>query len=144
MRDRWNVFNLFDYVGVLVYDTETEMFSFEYKGTTPRAYEAYTCLNADKEPRYFKATLFDRVIPENAVDIREVLKQVGLKRYDAWELLKYTTLSCVTDFIWMQKGLNPENFYVNCIMSRIYAECNGTMDVFNRKCAEYKVEKECL
>lgn len=81
MLDKWNVFDEFDYVGVLIYDEDIKQFSFEYKGTTEKTLEAYKYLNADKDPEWFKETLFDRIVPPNRVDIREILNQLGMLLY---------------------------------------------------------------
>lgn len=130
MFDKWNVFVHFDYVGVLIYDTETTMFSFEYKGTTENAYNTRIYLNWDKDPKWFKETLFDRVCPPDRVDIRDILREVGLKRYDAWELIKICNLSSCNDLVWMQKGMDPTNFYTHCIFGGLYAKQDGVYEKY--------------
>lgn len=111
MLDKWNVFDRRTYVGVLTYDEDTKQFSFELKSDHPRAIAAYKKINADKDPEWFKETLFDRIIPPNAVDIREVLNALGMIEYDAWELIKYVQLIHCNDLIWMTKGMDPNEFY---------------------------------
>lgn len=111
MLDKWNVFNRRTYMGILTYDTDKQEFSFELKSDHPKAIEGYRNINADKDPKWFKETLFDRIIPENAVDIREVLNELHMLKYDAWELLKYCNLQSCNDLIWMTKGMDPDEFY---------------------------------
>ena len=111
MLDKWNVFDRRTYVGILTYDDEKKEFFFELKNDHPRAIKAYKRLNADKDPQWFKETLFDRIIPPNAVDIREVLNELNMIEYDAWELIKYVQLIHVNDLVWMTKGNDPLEFY---------------------------------
>lgn len=125
MLDEWNVFNHFDYVGKLIYDTNTTEFSFKYLGTSDAAYGTREIINWDKDPKWFKETLFDRVCPPDRVDIREILRSVGLKHYDAWELLKKSHMSSYNDLIWMQKGMKPKMFYMYCLYGGFYAKKEG-------------------
>lgn len=130
MLDNWNVFSHFDYVGVLTYNTETTMFSFEYKGNTQNAYDTRLFLCWDKDPKWFKSALFDRVCPPNRVDIRDILRQLGMKRYDAWELIKYCHLSSCNDLVWMQKGMDPKKFYTCCMYGALLAEQDGVYNQY--------------
>lgn len=123
MLDKWNVYNRRTYAGVLIYDDEKEEFSFELKSDHPKAKEAVRLLNADKDKKWFKETIFDRLIPENAVDIREELNELHMIKYDPWELVKYSRLMGPNDLIWMTKGNDPNEFY--------------EIHVFGQKCKEY-------
>lgn len=111
MLDKWNVFNRRTYVGELTYDTDTKLFSLELKSNHPKAIEAYRNINADKDPKWFRETLYGRIIPPNAVDIREVLNDLHMLEYDEWELIKYSRLMSCNDLIWMTKEMDPDEFY---------------------------------
>lgn len=116
MLDKWNVFDKLEYIGILIYNTETKQFSFDLKNCSKTAIESYKFLNADKDAEWFKETLFDRIFPPERVDARELLNGIGLKEYDAWEILKFVNLCSCNDLIWMSKGTNPEEFYTTHIL----------------------------
>lgn len=111
MLDKWNVYNKKEYVGVLIYDEEKKTFDFELKNRSEKAMEAYHNLNADKDQKWFRDTIFDRVFPPNRVNARELLRVIGLLEYDAWEIVKYVQLVSCNDLIWMTKNNDPEEFY---------------------------------
>ena len=111
MLDKWHVFDRDQYVGVLSYNEDTKEFSFEYKGKTNYTFKAMQKLNADKDKKWFKETLFNRIFPRNRVDAREILRDLGLDRYDEWEIIKKNHLFCVNDCIWMSKEYNPSDFF---------------------------------
>ncbi len=111
MVDIWNVFNKLEFIGTLEYDEDTQQFAFSYAGKTQKAFEAYQILGADLSPASFKARLFDRVCPPNRRNIKELLKKAHMKKYDAWEIIKYVHLNSLGDLIWMSKEKDPEGFY---------------------------------
>ena len=114
MIDKWNVFWRTHFVGVLGYNEETKHISFDYKGKTDKAREYYEYLNGDKaetDQEWFKETLFFRVIPPNRVNIREILKELGMEKYDQWELLKRAKMVSCLDAMWMTKGSDPKEFF---------------------------------
>jgi len=116
MIEKFNVFARTTFIGVLLYDTEKMEFSFELKNFSDLGYEVVRYLNADKNPKRFKDTLFERVCPPNRVNIDEILRDAGMDRYDAWELLKRMNLSNGGDNIWMEKGMNGEDYFTHCIV----------------------------
>lgn len=112
MLDNWYVFDRDQYVGILTYDTDKKEFSFEYKGKTNYTYRAMQKINGDKNDKdWLKQTLFNRIFPRDRVDAREILRGMGLKEYDEWEIIKKCRLFCVNDSIWMSKEFNPSDFY---------------------------------
>ena len=111
MIDKWRVYNGLDYVGILSYDELRKIFSYKMANKSKPALEAVDILNADKDQAWFQETLFDRVVPPNRVNIRQILARAGLSEYDPWELLKKSHLSCLTDRVWMTKGNDPTEFY---------------------------------
>jgi hypothetical protein len=44
----------------------------------------------------------DRCFPENRVGAKELLKELGLDRYDGWEIVKKTGGKLETDRFWIQ------------------------------------------
>lgn len=111
MLDKWYVFDRDQYVGILSYDEDTKDFSFEYKGNSNYTRFAMRRLNADRDKEWFKETLFNRIFPRDRVDGREILRDLGLRVYDEWEIIKKCKLFSIKDCIWMSKEFNPSDFF---------------------------------
>lgn len=109
--DIWNVFNITELVGVLSFDTETKLFSFEPLSTSDRAKMAFEQLCVFKGESWMKAALFDRVFPRERIDAKSLLRDLGLTKYDEWEILKKTQLVSCNDMIWMSKSDDPNEFF---------------------------------
>lgn len=122
MLDSWNVFYKLEYIGILTYNTDTKYFTFEYKGNSDKAYEIYKYLNGDKDKDWLRETIFDRVFPPERVDARQLLAEMGLPKYDAWEIVKKCRLTSVNDLVWMTKGTDPMEFYDVHILGDICRE----------------------
>ena len=62
----------------------------------------------------------DRVFPENRVDCKELLKEMGLDFYDPWAIVKKTGGSVMTDPWWLrvEDDWTYENHTVRGIMER--------------------------
>ena len=124
MIDSWNVFNITDFVGVLSYDTQTRVFSFEPVGTSDRARMAFEQLCVFKGASWMQVALFDRIFPRDRVDAAVLLRDIGLTEYDEWEILKKTQLVSCNDMIWMSKGADPNEFF-ECHPLAGYARAKG-------------------
>lgn len=46
----------------------------------------------------------DRVFPENRIGAKELLKELGLDRYDGWEIAKKTNARLGNDYYWVDFG----------------------------------------
>ena len=51
----------------------------------------------------------DRVFPEERTDCDTLLKELGLDRYDAWEIAKKTRGTLMTDYFWLK--VNEDDKY---------------------------------
>ena len=51
----------------------------------------------------------DRVFPEERVDCKELLEELGLERYDPWEIVKLTRGTLMTDGWWLK--VHPTDTY---------------------------------
>ena len=111
MRDSWNVFAGVEFIGVLIYDTDSKQFSFDLRNHTENGRKVFEYLNADKDQKRFKETLIDRVMPSNHVEVDKILRRNNMKGYDYWEIMKGCNLSNFTDNIWMTKSMNGEEYY---------------------------------
>ena len=54
----------------------------------------------------------DRVFPEERVDCKELLEELGLDRYDPWEIAKKTRGTLMTDGWWLK--IKPSDTYEKC------------------------------
>ena len=54
----------------------------------------------------------DRAFPEERVDCERLLDELGLDRYDAWEIVKKTRGTLMTDYFWLK--IEPGDTYENC------------------------------
>lgn len=122
MLDKWNVFSKKEFIGILIYDTDTQKFSFDLQNHSEAGLEAYRTLNADKDPDWFKETIFNRVVPSDRIDINELLTKAGMLKYDAWEIVKYVQLCSCNDLIWMSKNKDPEEFYEVHVLGEVIKE----------------------
>jgi len=59
----------------------------------------------------FKVTKWfsDRAFPEERVDCKELLEELGLERYDPWEIVKLTRGTLMTDGWWLK--VHPTDTY---------------------------------
>lgn len=112
MIDSWNVFNKLVYVGVLSYDTTNGEFSFVQGSYNSEAHNAVTWLNLSGSSDRIKETILScRIFPPGRMDASELLRSIGLKEYDAWEIVKATHLINICDCVWMTKGTDPYEFF---------------------------------
>ena len=111
MVDKWNVFDKTEFIGVLSFNTVYREAKLELKNNSAAAIDAYKHINGDKDSKWFKETLFDRIPPRNRVDIVDILREWELEEYDEWEMLKVCRLVSVNDLVWMTKGTDPMEFY---------------------------------
>lgn len=117
--DRWYLYNGLVYCGILSYDEDTQTFSFKIENDCARTRAAIQALNLDKDPKWCRETIFDRVFPPNRVDARRLLNKIGLVDYDAWEIVKYVHLMNSNDMVWMNKEKNTDFYFKNHPASRI-------------------------
>jgi len=66
--------------------------------------------NSDTESMFKVIEWFsDRVFPEERVDCKELLEELGLERYDPWEIAKLTRGTLMTDGWWLK--VHPTDTY---------------------------------
>ena len=112
MIDRWNVFNKLRYAGVLEYYEQSKKFYFDQKEFTSDANNAVDWLNLNRESDLIKETiLYCRIFPPGRMNASDILRDLGLNEYDAWEIVKATNLINVCDCVWMTKGSDPYEFF---------------------------------
>jgi len=59
--------------------------------------------NSETESMFKAMNWFcDRVFPEERVDCKELLEDLGLDRYDPWEIVKLTRGTLMTDGWWLK------------------------------------------
>jgi hypothetical protein len=69
--------------------------------------------NADKSPSRFRETLYDtRVFPENRINCRELLHELGLLEYDPWVIMRMNRFMS-DDMFWAHKDMVPDWFWKN-------------------------------
>lgn len=81
----------------------------------------------DKDMRIIiQAWIRERVIPKNRIGIKNILKELGIKKYDRDKIAEITRCSAVTDPYWIVYE-ETDTFYDNTIRGRI----GGTMYQYN-------------
>lgn len=121
--DNWYLFNGLIYCGILSYDLDKAKFSFKLENDCPRARAAIRRLNLDKDTKWCRETILERVFPPNRVNARELLNAIGLIDYDAWEIVKYVHLVSTTgDMLWMDKVKDPSGWYKYHMFSEIVSD----------------------
>ena len=67
-------------------------------------------MNSDVESAFKVTDWFSaRAFPEERVDCKELLEDMGLERYDPWEIVKQTRGTLMTDGWWLK--MNPDDTY---------------------------------
>lgn len=117
--DKWYVFNCLVYCGILCYNEDTKEFSFILENDCPRARAVMEKLHTNDDQEWFKESIFDRVVPPNRVNIKEILRKLGMVEYDAWEIVKRAHLCTCDDAIWMSKEKDPNGWYKYNVFSEI-------------------------
>lgn len=64
-----------------------------------------------------------RVMPENRMGIEDLLLQLNLEQYDAWEIAKQTRASCFRDDWWL-KFSETDDFYKDTTVGRSCRKLN--------------------
>lgn len=118
-------------IGILTYDTNTKVFSFDkFENIVDRAYlplgmYSYENWNINYKPTHDDIVFWleDRVVPKERANIDEILYAMGLLDYDFWELCRRTRAMCLEDYFWLGKGEKFEEVHL-----RYLAEQNRIND----------------
>lgn len=113
MKTTLHVFHADEYLGDLIHDTDGDRYSYVQKSNSDMADLWNRITNADKEPSRFRETLLDtRVVPPDRIDLREILKLLGLFEYDPWKIM-YKTNFTSDDMFWAREEMDPNWFWYN-------------------------------
>lgn len=113
MREIYHIFHADVYIGDLIHDTNGDSYDFIQKSDSDSARLWNQITNADKGPKRFKETLLDtRVMDRNRIDVREILKRMGLFEYDPWKIMTQIHFTS-DDLFWGHKDMVPEWFWTN-------------------------------
>jgi hypothetical protein len=111
MVDIVHVFCADEYLGDLKHDTNGDVYEYFPKSDTENQRKWFFRTNADKGRDRFRETLYDtRVFPENRVDARELLRELGLLEYNRWEIFKKSRMIS-DDMFWISRKMEPEWFW---------------------------------
>jgi hypothetical protein len=111
MVDIVHVFCADEYLGELKHDTDGDRYEYFPKSDTENQKNWIWLTNADKDPAWFKETLYDtRVFPKNRINARELLKSLELTEYDPWKIFKKTRMIS-NDMFWISRKMEPEWFW---------------------------------
>lgn len=89
----------------------TSQANFVLKTGVPKEYIPFGLfLNSNKESVLRVMEWFeDRAFPEERVDCKRLLEELGLDRYNRWEIIKKTRGTLMTDFWWLK--IEPTDTY---------------------------------
>ena len=89
----------------------TNKVEFVLKPNVPERYKPWGLFrNSDRESAFNVMRWFeDRAFPEERVGCKELLEELGLDRYDPWEIVKKTRGPLMTDYFWLK--VEPTDTY---------------------------------
>ena len=92
-------------LGIFTYDTEKDIFSFtetckpEFKFRLPRKFD----MGKPVDDSMIREWISERVIPRERVNINQILDQLGIKEYDAWEIVRRLQGRTIDNAVWLAK-----------------------------------------
>lgn len=87
---------------------------FVLKEGVPQKYIPFGLFRNTKRESIFRVMDWfeDRAFPEERTDCKKLLDELGLERYNAWDIIKKTRGTLMTDYFWLK--IDKDDTYEKC------------------------------